>query len=164
MARRLNIKNLVPRKDAKTRQGYYHLVNPAKYLGDPNKIIFRSGWEKRFATYCDMNERVLAWSSEPLQIPYLHPVDMVTKPYNVDFYVKVKTGENQYKEFIVEVKPARQLKPPTPPSGRVTQKRMSDYNSQMVTYLMNLAKFHAAKEFAKTRNWEFVIVTEQFIF
>ncbi len=163
MGRRLNIKNLVPRKDAQYRQGYYQLINPAKYVGDPSKIIFRSGWEKRFATYCDVNERILKWSSEPLQIPYLHPVDGVMKPYNVDFYVKVKSGD-ETKEFIVEVKPAKQLKPPVRPSGRITEKRMNDYTSQMTTYLTNLAKFQAAREYARSRGWEFVIVTEHFIF
>ncbi len=164
MARRLNIKNLVPRKDAQYRQGYYQLINSSKYIGDPSKIIFRSSWEKRFATYCDVNERVVAWSSEPFQIPYLHPVEGVTKPYNIDFYVKIKSGNNEIKEFIVEVKPSKQLKPPVQPSGRITEKRMSDYTLQMTTYLTNLAKFHAAREYAKTRGWEFVIVTETFIF
>jgi hypothetical protein len=160
---RLNIKNLTPRKDAPFKQGYYQLVNPQKYLGDPHKIIFRSSWEKRFATYCDHNERILSWSSEPVQIPYLNPLDGVVKPYNVDFYVKVQT-EDGYKEFIVEVKPSRQLQVPNKPTGRLTEKKMNSYTNAMKTYLVNLSKFKAAKEYALSRGWEFVVVTENFIF
>jgi hypothetical protein len=163
MRTKLNIKNLTPRKDAPYKQGYYKLVNPQKYLGDPHKIIFRSSWEKRFATYCDHNDRILAWSSEPMQIPYLNPLDGVVKPYNVDFYVRVQTDEG-YKEFIVEVKPSRQLQIPNKPSGRITEKKMTSYTNAMKTYLVNLSKFKAAKEYALSRGWEFVVVTENFIF
>jgi hypothetical protein len=163
MRTKLNIKNLTPRKDAPYKQGYYKLVNPQKYLGDPHKIIFRSSWEKRFATYCDHNDRILAWSSEPMQIPYLNPLDGVVKPYNVDFYVRVQTEEG-YKEFIVEVKPSRQLQIPNKPSGRITEKKMTSYTNAMKTYLVNLSKFKAAKEYALSRGWEFVVVTENFIF
>ena len=163
MSRRLNIKNLVPRKDALYKQGYYRLVNPQKYIGDPNKIIFRSSWEKRFATYCDHNDRILAWSSEPIQIPYLNPIDKVMRPYNVDFYVRVKT-EDGYSEYLVEVKPQKQLQKPNSPSGRITEKKMISYTNAMKTYLINIAKFNAAKEYAKNRGWEFVVATESMLF
>ncbi len=163
MARRLNIKNLVPRKGAEYRQGYYKLINPSKYIGDPEKIIFRSSWEKKFATYCDLNERVISWSSEPFPIPYFNPIDNVTRPYNVDFYVKVQNGEG-YSEYIVEVKPSRQLKRPVQPTGKVSPKRLESYNNAMKTYIVNAHKFQAAKEFAKGRGWQFVVVTENFIF
>jgi len=162
--RRLNIKNLTPRKDALYKQGYYNLLNPQKYIGDPHKIIFRSSWEKRFAMYCDTNERILAWSSEPMEIPYLNPVDREVKPYNVDFYVRVDQGEGKHKEYIIEVKPSRQLQQPQAPMGRITEKKMESYTNAMKTYLVNLAKFKAAKDFATGRGWDFVVVTESFIF
>lgn len=163
MKTKLNIKDLTPRKDSMYRQGYYQLVNPSKYIGDVNKIIFRSSWEKRFATYCDLNEKILLWGSEPVQIPYFNPVDKVMKPYNVDFYVKVQTSAGD-KEYIVEVKPSRQLQKPNSPVGRATEKKIVAYNTQLKTYLVNMSKFQAAKEYAAGRGWEFVIVTENFIF
>jgi hypothetical protein len=162
--RRLNIKNLVPRKDALYKQGYYNLINPVKYIGDPHKIIFRSSWEKRFAMYCDTNERILSWSSEPMEIPYLNPVDREIKQYNVDFYVRVKTGEKETEQYLVEVKPSRQLQQPQAPTGRITEKKMESYTNSMKAYLVNIAKFKAAKEFAISRGWQFVVVTESFIF
>jgi hypothetical protein len=139
-------------------------VNPSKYLGDPSKIIFRSSWERKFATYCDNNERILAWASEPLEIPYLNPVEGAMRPYNVDFYVKVKTGDTTYREYLVEVKPSRQLKQPVAPTGRITEKRMTAYTDQMKTYLINLAKFKAAKDYSQGRGWEFIVVTESMLF
>lgn len=166
MKSRLNIKNLTPRsptKEAPFKQGYYKIVNPHKYVGDPSKIIFRSSWEKRFAAYCDHTEKIIAWSSEPMQIPYINPISGEVKPYNVDFYVRLKT-EDGYKEFIVEVKPSRQLQQPQQPTGRITEKKMTSYTNAMKTYLINIAKFKAAKEYAKSRGWEFIVVTEQFIF
>lgn len=161
--RQLNIKSLVPRKDSQYRQGYYKLINQEKYLGDPTKIIFRSGWEKRFATYCDINDRVVQWSSEPLVIQYLHPIEKTLKRYNVDFYVKIDKGNNTFSEYIVEVKPAKQLTAPVMPT-RATEKGMKSYYAQMKTYLVNLAKFQAARVYAQNRGWEFVVVTESFIF
>ena len=163
MRTKLNIKNLTPRKDSLYKQGYYKLVNPLKYLGDTTKIIFRSSWEKRFATYCDHHDRILLWSSEPMQIPYLNPLDGVVKPYNVDFYVRVQTSEG-YKEYLVEVKPSRQLQQPQYPTGRITEKKMTSYTNAMKAYLVNISKFKAAKEYALTRGWEFIVVTENFIF
>lgn len=166
MRSKLNIKNLTPRQASKSnpyQQGYYKLSNPQKYIGDTNKIIFRSSWEKKFATYCDFNDRVLAWSSEPLQIPYLNPIDKVIKPYNVDFYVKIQTGDG-YKEYIVEVKPLKQLQQPVYPTGNVTAKKLKGYNTQLQQYLINLSKFQAAKEYARNRGWEFIVVTESFLF
>jgi hypothetical protein len=164
MAKRsLNIKSLVPRKDGPYKQGYYNLVNPDKYIGDPSKIIFRSSWEKKFATYCDHNDRILAWASEPVRIPYMNPVEKEIKPYNVDFYAKIQS-ETGYNEYIIEVKPSKQLIVPKQPTGRINEKRMMSYNKQIATYLVNLAKFTAAREYAKQRGWEFIVVTEQWLF
>ena len=162
--RHLDIKSLVPRKDGKYQQGYYHLINFEKYIGDPGKIIFRSGYERRFATYCDINDRIVKWSSEPLKIEYFHPVDKVMKPYNVDFYVKIDKGNNVFNEYIVEVKPAKQLKKPKQPEGRMTEKKLLAYNSQLKTYIVNMSKFQAAKVYAEGRGWSFVVVSESFIF
>jgi len=164
MARRLNIKNLVPRKNAATRQGYFVATNPSKYIGDSSKIIYRSGWEKKFCTFCDLNERVLAWSSETVKIPYLHPIDGTMKPYNVDFYMKIVKNDGLVKEYIAEVKPAKKLIKPELPSSRINEKRMNAHIEQTKEYLINMHKFAAAKKWAEDRGWEFIIVTESFLF
>ena len=48
---------------------------PKKYKGDPNNIICRSSWERKFCHWCDLNENVLEWGSEEFWIPYRSPVD-----------------------------------------------------------------------------------------
>lgn len=164
MARSLNIKNLVPRKNGMYKQGYFKPTNPHKYVGDPSKIIFRSSWEKRFATYCDVNDRIVAWSSETIQIPYHNPVEGVMKTYNLDYYIKVKRDDGTLKEYIVEVKPVKKLEKPELPQGRITEKRMNDHIYQMKEYAVNMYKFQAAKEWAASRGWEFIVVTENFLF
>lgn len=164
MARRLDIKNLAPRKTGQYRQGYFLATNPQKYVGDPGKIIYRSMWEKRFCTYCDTNERVTAWGSENIQVPYLNPIDQTLKMYNLDFYLKVKQEDGSEKQFIAEVKPAKKLLKPVLPTTRVNEKRMEAHILQMKEYAVNMYKFQAAKEWAKARGWEFIIVTENFLF
>ncbi len=163
MNRKLKIKDLAPRANSVYKQGYYHLFNSNKYIGDPAKVIFRSSYEQKFASYCDLNDRVIAWSSEPFEIKYMHPIQKKIKPYNVDFYVKIQTGEDTFNEYLVEVKPLRQLQPPSKPVKRLTEKKMTAYTNQLKTYMINLAKFDAAKTFANNRGWEFIVVTEKFL-
>lgn len=170
MQRKLKIKDLTPRKDSSFRQGYFHPTVPTKYYGDPTKIICRSGWERKFCQYCDTQESVVLWGSEPVEIPYVHPFTVdkngrpAIKPYNVDFYMKVRTGEDTFKEYLVEVKPAKKLKAPKRPTGTITTKKLEGYNVQVKEYFTNLAKFKAAEDFAEARGWKFVVITEQFLF
>ena len=47
-------------------KGIYKPENPKKYLGDPNKIVYRSLWERKMFRYCDTNAKVLKWASKRL--------------------------------------------------------------------------------------------------
>ena len=86
---------------------------PRKYKGNPNNIICRSSWERKFCKWCDLNENIIEWGSEEFWIPYLSPVDRRVHRYFPDFYMKVKQKDGTLKKFIIEVKPKGQLKPPT---------------------------------------------------
>ena len=70
---------------------------PNKYKGNPNNIICRSSWERRFCHWCDLNESILEWGSEEFWIPYISPVDNRVHKYFVDFIIEVvqKTGSSQ---------------------------------------------------------------------
>jgi hypothetical protein len=127
-------------------------IFPEKYTGDPTNIIMRSSWETRFASWCDKNPSVLKWSSEETVIPYRCPTDNRIHRYFVDFKITVSTG----KTYIIEVKPAAQTLPPIYP-GRQTQR----YITESLTFMKNQAKWDAAIEFARDRNWEFKIITEK---
>ena len=164
MARSLNIKNLVPRKDSGYRQGYYRVVNIEKYIGDFNKVIYRSSWEKKMMTFCDMNENVIKWSSETIQVPYFNPVDNATKTYNLDFFFQIRQNDGTVKNIIAEVKPSKKLEKPILPTTRLNEKRIQAHNYQMKEYVINMYKFQAAKKWAEDRGWEFTIITEKFLY
>lgn len=138
-------------------------MNPAKYIGDPSKIIFRSSWERLFCKYCDETAEVLFWSSEPVGIPYLSPVDGKEHSYFVDFYMKLQKAD-EIIEYLVEIKPSKALNPPVMKEGLTTVKRLQSFNQAAKEWLINKAKFSAAQEFARVNNKSFIIVTEEFLF
>jgi hypothetical protein len=62
---------------AESIKSKYRPSFPSKYKGDPNNIICRSSWERKFCHWCDLNESILEWGSEEFYIPYISPVDKV---------------------------------------------------------------------------------------
>ena len=128
---------------------------PRKYKGNPNNIICRSSWERKFCRYCDLNENVLEWGSEEFFIPYVSPVDNRVHRYFPDFIMKVRETNGSTKTYVVEVKPKRQTQPPKKKS-RVTK----SYLYEAATYEINMAKWKAVSEFAKDNGIEFKIITE----
>ena len=128
---------------------------PKKYKGDPNNIICRSSWERKFCRWCDLNENIVAWGSEEFCIPYRSPVDGRVHRYFPDFIIKVKEQSGDIKTYVIEVKPKKQTREPKKPSR--TTKR---YISEVKTYAVNQAKWKAADEWCKDRMIEFKIITE----
>lgn len=133
----------------------YYPEYPSKYKGNPNNIICRSSWERKFCRWCDLNENVLEWGSEEFWIPYRSPVDNRVHRYFPDFIIKVREKSGEIKTYIIEVKPKRQTIPPKQKS-RVTK----SYINEVKTYAINQAKWKAADEFCKDRLIEFKIITE----
>ena len=133
----------------------YKPRNPRKYKGNPNNIVCRSNWEKRFCQWCDTNESILLWASEEFSIPYLSPLDRRIHQYYPDFLIKVQEGGGAIRDYVIEVKPKKQCKPPTRKS-KVTK----SYIYEVTEYAKNMAKWKAAEEFCKDRMWEFKVLTE----
>ena len=123
--------------------GRYIPTKPEKYKGNPMKIIYRSLWERRLMVYCDQNDKVIEWGSEELIIPYYSPLDGRTHRYFPDFYMKVKQRDGSLKKFIIEVKPKKDLKPPSANPKRRTKRWLKEVQ----TYAVNQAKFKYAKEY-----------------
>jgi hypothetical protein len=136
--------------------GKFNPKNPNKYLGDAKNIFWRSLWERRVMTHLDENPNVIGWSSEEIIIPYLSPVDNRWHRYFPDFLVKSKNKQGLIETIIIEVKPSSQATAPK------TQKRVTQrYITEVMTYGVNQAKWKAADEYCKDRNWKFVVVTEK---
>ena len=60
---------------AESIKSRYKPKNPQKYQGNPNNIICRSSWERKFCVWCDVNKNIISWASEEMSIPYLSPKD-----------------------------------------------------------------------------------------
>ena len=137
-------------------KGKYYPSFPRKYKGDPTNIVYRSLWERKFMVYCDKNQNILEWASEEIAIPYRSPIDNRVHRYFPDFYMKVKETNGKIKNYVIEVKPAKQTKPPKKPKRQTT-----GYIREAYEYARNQAKWKMAKEFCADRQWEFKVVTEK---
>ena len=139
--------------------GKYILRNKGKYKGDPNNIIWRSSWELKFLRYLDHHPNILEFSSEEHVIPYISPLDGKYHRYFVDFHFKVLTKEKEIKEYLVEIKPHSQTIEPRKPK-RITE----SYVNSVKTYLVNTAKWNAAKKYAEKNGMSFIVITENHLF
>lgn len=160
----MSIKNFGPNRRSRFKQGLYKVENVSKYKGDLSKVIYRSGWEKILMKYCDLSASVLAWSSEPVAIPYISPLDNRQHKYWVDFFILEQKPDGTTTKYLVEVKPSKDYKTKPLFEGRNTPKKVARYKREMETWLVNNAKFKFALEFAKTIGMEFIIVDETSLF
>ena len=140
---------------AESIKSRYKPTNPQKYTGNPNNIICRSSWERKFCQWCDRKDNVISWASEEISIPYVSPKDNRIHRYYPDFLIKVKEYNNKIQTYVVEVKPKKQTLPPKP-RKRITK----SYIYECTTYAVNQAKWKAANEFCKDNRINFKIVTE----
>ena len=129
-------------------KGKYYPSFPRKYKGDPTNIIYRSLWERKFMVYCDKNDNILEWASEEIAIPYRSPIDNRVHRYFPDFYMKVKETNGRIKNYVIEVKPAKQTIPPKKP-----KRQTKGYIREAYEYARNQAKWKMAKEFCADRQW-----------
>jgi hypothetical protein len=140
-------------------KGKFKPKNYQKYAGDPTNIVYRSLLERRFMVYCDNNPSILEWSSEEVVIPYYSPIDKKWHRYFVDFYVKYRDLHGNIKKNLIEIKPSSQTKPPNKPES--SSKPTRRYLNEVMTWGVNQAKWKAAIEYCKDKNFEFKIITEK---
>lgn len=137
-------------------QGRFRPLNPKKYRGDINKIVFRSSLELVAFKFCDTNPAIVYWGSEECIIPYKSPVDNRAHRYFMDLKVWTrKEGQEHLQVTLIEIKPRDQIKEPK----RGTKKEKTFIN-EMQTWLVNSAKWQAARDLCEKEGWKFVIWTE----
>jgi len=135
------------------RQGVFVPKNKDKFIG--SKATYRSGLELKFFRFCDNNPNVLKWGSENIVVPYKSPLDNRMHRYYVDNYIELKEGTNTIK-YLVEIKPFKQTKPPT-----VKYKKKRHLIYEQKSYIINQAKWAAAKKYSKKIGGVFIILTEK---
>lgn len=139
-------------------KGKYKPINPQKYIGNYTNIIYRSLWERKFMVFCDTNSSILKWSSEEIAIPYYYTIDKKLHKYFVDFVIQMKDINGTVKTYLVEIKPYRQTQKP------IKRKNTRKYIRELKEWEKNLCKWEAAKKYAKDKEWEFKILTENELF
>lgn len=147
-------------------QGIYKCINPDKYLGDLERIYFRSSWEKKLYYYLDVNTKVLKWSAENVTIPYEINENGCwrTHRYYPDAYCEFKKSDGNTRKVILEIKPwseYRNLEPPKAPKTKTT-KSLKNYEYSLRTFQKNIIKWTAAKKYCEKKGIEFYIITEKF--
>lgn len=151
-----SIKNIKPTKKSGFIQGYFPVNECKKYQGS-GPIVYRSSWERKFCLYCERTPEIESWSSESLSIKYFSPLDNKYHNYFPDYIVRLRNGNI----FIVEIKPKSQLQKPEPPK-RKTPKSIKNHKWLYETWVVNMCKKAAAEEFAKSKGWQYLLVTEDF--
>lgn len=134
-------------------RGRFIPKNPSKYMGDANKIIFRSSWELSAMRFFDTSPSILKWGSEEIKIPYIKPTDGRIHHYYPDFLIVYKEKTGQIKKELLEIKPLKEVK---------LTKKSTVYDK--VSIAINEAKWTAATAFAQQHGLTFRILTEASIF
>jgi len=138
-------------------RGKFKIKNSQKYKGNPSNIIYRSLMELRFMKWCDSSEKILQWSSEEVVIPYISPIDNKRHRYFPDFLIQTAKGW-----FLIEVKPQIESRPPKKKLvENLNLKKKRRYMKSVRTWLVNEAKWNAAKKVCAVEGWTFEIFTEK---
>jgi hypothetical protein len=134
-------------------QGKFVPKNPEKFMGNKNPM-YRSSWEFTFMRFCDEHPSVKQWASEAIKIPYRNPLTGKQTIYVPDFFISYVEKSGKSKVELIEVKPANQA---------IREKAARSKKNQ-AAWILNQAKWEAARAFCKQKGIIFRVVTEDDIF
>ena len=134
-------------------QGKFNLKNPDKYIGGRSPT-YRSSWEFAFMRMCDNNQNITQWASEAIKIPYRNPFTGKFTIYVPDFFLVYGDRNGKQHVELVEVKPANQT----------IKEKVGNSTSNKALYVLNQAKWQAARAYCKQKGMYFRIVNEGDIF
>ena len=134
-------------------QGKFNPKNPEKYMGNRTPT-YRSGWEFTFMKFCDEHPAVSKWASEAIKIPYRNPLTGKHTIYVPDFFIVYATQKGKQRVELIEVKP----------SNQAVKERLGRSKHNQAAWIVNQAKWEAARAYCKQNGIFFRIVTEEDIF
>ena len=141
-------------------KGRFIPSHPEKYVGNIHRIIYRSGWERSVMVKLDRHPGIVQWSSEPMGIPYVSPLDGRTHKYFPDLWMKVKTKNGDMETFLVEIKPFRQSVAPNLQDSFDGRKKKR-YLRDSISFAINNAKWTSARRLCESQKWKFKVWTEK---
>ena len=133
-------------------QGKYQVKNPSKYVG-AKVPYFRSSWELHFFVMCDTRPDIVKWASEPLRIPYQHPITGEVTTYVPDFMIQYIDKDGRTHVELIEIKP----------KGQSTLEEARGVGNKTAA-IINAAKWTAAQAFCQSQGIVFRVITEEQIF
>ena len=116
------------------------------------KPVYKSSLEHSFMCYVDRNPSVVSWGYEGTTIKYFDKAKGKVRRYYIDFSMVVKIGP-VHKTIWVEIKPESETKPP---SGKAKNNPKT-----VLTWMTNQSKWEAARALAKSKGYEFHVITEK---
>ena len=134
-------------------QGKFTLKNPDKYVGNKTPT-YRSSWEFAFMRFCDEHPSVSQWASEAIRIPYRNPLSGKQTIYVPDFFIVYADANGKQHVELIEVKP----------SNQTVKEKVGRSRSNQLHYVINQAKWAAARAWCKQKKITFRIVGEGDIF
>lgn len=146
-------------------QGFYEVKNTGKYMGDPKKCIYRSGWELKMFMFMDRNDKILRWASENISIIYYEPNlkngTMKSHRYYPDLYYELMIGgdPHNFQRIVAEIKPFKETQAPKPPTKQ-TVKAYESYEYALKAWQKNRLKWDAAVKWCNHHQMKFVIIHE----
>jgi len=133
-------------------KGKFVVKNTSKYVGTLVPT-YRSSWELAFMNFCDNNDNILQWASEPIRIPYQHPLTGKMTTYVPDFIVTYRGPNNTTHAELIEIKPKKQS---------LIEDKMNSKDRTIVA--INHFKWEAAQRWCKANGLKFRVITEDDIF
>lgn len=134
-------------------QGKFEPKNPDKYVGRKTPT-YRSSWEFAFCKFCDENPSIQAWASEAVKIPYRNPLTGKQTIYVPDFFIVYNNTKGKQHVELIEVKP----------SNQALKEKLGRSKHNQAAWIVNQAKWEAARAYCKQKGIYFRIVTEKDIF
>lgn len=158
------IKNFLPRKNGRIKSGFFKPKNPEKYIGDLNKIIYRSGLELSFFKEMDDDKSVIKWEAEPehLKVRYHSPIDAKYHTYYPDAYCE-KIVNGALVKFLIEVKPKKYVLQPKVPKlngDSSDSKKRSRFEASKRRFIIIHQKRKSAERLATLKGMKYIFITE----
>ncbi|MEY4333274.1 MAG: hypothetical protein RLZZ196_2017 [Bacteroidota bacterium] len=138
---------------AKFARGKFVMKNPNKYVGTKTPT-YRSSWEWNFMNFCDLNENVVKWASEAVQIPYRDPLTNRQTVYVPDFFIQYVDKFNKIHVELIEIKPASQA----------ILERVGKNKYNQAQFVKNQAKWAAANLWCQQQGLKFRVINENDMF
>ena len=138
---------------AKYANGFYQLLNPAKYVGR-KQPHYRSSWEHSVMRMCDNNPSILQWANEAIHINYRNPFTGKNTIYVPDFFVMYLDAKGQQHAEVWEIKPSQET----------TLESAGKNKRAQAAAILNMAKWQAARAYCAANKLNFRIITERDLF